>query len=206
MSSNESVICTSNIKIKYTPAVRSKILSKLIFASCVWHSDRAYYGLCVLIKDIGRRLPLELLCSYQGEQGDVSQPVRGNYKTRFWGGQNLTAVEGNASVYHVNPLSRITGEGRAEFLRTWGPGSDQEGAGGGSGGVDGRGNSICSLKLEILWGDKSDGFGNNARVYHVYPVSYTTSEERAECSGVGATGFFHSFRSHRRRGWLYAWC
>ena len=33
--------------------------------------------------------------------------MRGNY--------NLTAVEGNASVYQVNPVSRITGEGRAEF-------------------------------------------------------------------------------------------
>ena len=31
--------------------MRSNILSKLIFASCVWYSDRAYYGLCVLIKD-----------------------------------------------------------------------------------------------------------------------------------------------------------
>ena len=39
---------------------------------------------CVLTKDIGRRLPLELQCSlYQGQQGDVSQSVRGNYKTRF---------------------------------------------------------------------------------------------------------------------------
>ena len=33
---------------------------------------------------IGRRLPLELQCSlYQGQQGDVSKSVRGNYKTRF---------------------------------------------------------------------------------------------------------------------------
>ena len=39
--------------------------------------------LCVIIKDIGRRLPLQLQCSYQGQQGDVRQPVRGNYKTRF---------------------------------------------------------------------------------------------------------------------------
>ena len=31
------------IKIKYTPAVRSKILSKLIFASRVRYTDRAYY-------------------------------------------------------------------------------------------------------------------------------------------------------------------
>ena len=82
-----------------------------IFASCVWYSDRAYYGLCVLIKDINRRLPLQLQCSYQGQQGDVSQSVRENYKTRFWGGQNLTAVEGNVFVYQLNPVSRITGEG-----------------------------------------------------------------------------------------------
>ena len=58
-------------KWKYTPAVRSKISSKLIFASCVY-SDRAYHELCVLIKDIGRRLPLQLQCSYQGRRGDVS--------------------------------------------------------------------------------------------------------------------------------------
>ena len=84
----------------HTPAVRSNILSILTFASCVRYSDRAYYGLCVLIKNTGRRLPLELqLCSYQGQQGDVSQSVRGNHKNHFRGGQNLTAVEGNASVY-----------------------------------------------------------------------------------------------------------
>ena len=60
-----------------------------------------------------------------------------NYKTRFCGGQYLTAVEGNASVYQVNPVSRITGEERAEFLRTWGPGFDQKG--GREGGRGGRG-------------------------------------------------------------------
>ena len=31
-------------KIKKTTAVRSRILSKLIFASCVGYFDRAYYG------------------------------------------------------------------------------------------------------------------------------------------------------------------
>ena len=41
-------------------------------------------------------------------------------KTRFRGGQNPTAVEGNASVYQVNTVSRTTGEGRGEFVRTWG--------------------------------------------------------------------------------------
>ena len=59
------------------------MLSKLILASCVQYSDRAYYGLCVLIEDIGRRLPLELQCSNHGQQGDVSQSVRGNYKTHI---------------------------------------------------------------------------------------------------------------------------
>ena len=36
-------------------------------------------------KDIGRRLPLQLQCtgSYQGQQGDVRQSVRGNYEIRF---------------------------------------------------------------------------------------------------------------------------
>ena len=52
-------------------------------------------------------------------------------------------MEGNASVYHVNPVSRITGEGRAEFLRTWGPGFVQEGAGGGGGaGTGGAAQSV----------------------------------------------------------------
>ena len=42
-----------NIKMN-TPAMRSNMLSKPIFASCVCNSDRAYYGLCVLFKDTGR--------------------------------------------------------------------------------------------------------------------------------------------------------
>ena len=46
--------------------------------------DRAYYWMCVIIKDIDRRLPVELQCRlYQGQQGDVNESVRGNYRTRF---------------------------------------------------------------------------------------------------------------------------
>ena len=41
-------------------------------------------------------------------------------------------MEGNASVFQVNYVGRITGEGRAEYLRAWGPEVVQEGAGGGS--------------------------------------------------------------------------
>ena len=47
-------------------------------------------------------------------------------------------MEGNASVYQVNPVSRITGEGRAEFLRTWGAGFYQKRAGVGEGKGDHR--------------------------------------------------------------------
>ena len=39
----------------------------------------------------------------------------------------MTAVEENASVYQAYPVSRITGEGRAEILRAWGLGFEQEG-------------------------------------------------------------------------------
>ena len=133
--------------------MRSNILSKLIFASCVWYSDCAYYGLFFLIKEIGRRLPLQLQCSYQGQQGVVRQPVRGSYKTRFWGGQNLTAVEGNASFFQVNTVSRITGEGRAEFWKTWGPGFDQTGAGvgGGEGGEGGNGWGAINPSRGWIW-------------------------------------------------------
>ena len=70
--------CIFTIRLKYTQVVRSKMLSKLIFASCVWYSDRAYYGLCVLLKGTGRRLPLEQQCSYQGQRGDVRQSVHAN--------------------------------------------------------------------------------------------------------------------------------
>ena len=58
-------------KNKYTSLtdVRSKILSKLINvqALCDTPIDCANNGLCVLIEDISRRLPLQLKqCSYQG--------------------------------------------------------------------------------------------------------------------------------------------
>ena len=59
-------------------------------------------------------------------------------------GDTIWGVEGNAPVYQVNPVSRINGEGRAEFLRAWEPGFEHEGARGGEGG---GGNSICAWKL-----------------------------------------------------------
>ena len=137
--------------------MRSKISSTLIFASCVWYSDRAYCELCVVIRDIGRRLPLQLQCSYQGEQGVFNQSVRANYKPRFWGRQNLTAVEGNVSFYQVNPVSGITGEGGGGALQDveawfW---SKASGVGGGRG----TGGQFVRVSCKSFQGHKSDCFG-----------------------------------------------
>ena len=71
------------MKKKYTPAVRSNILSKLIVASCVLILRSRVLRVVCPHKYIGRRLPLQLQCSYQGQQGEVRQSVRGNYKTPF---------------------------------------------------------------------------------------------------------------------------
>ena len=61
----------------------------------------------------------------------------------------MTVVEGNVSVYRVDPISRMTGDVRAEFSRMWGPGSDQKRAGlggevrGGLGGGEGWAGNSC---------------------------------------------------------------
>ena len=64
----------------------------------------------------------------------------------------MTGVEGNASIYQVYPLSRITGEGRAEVLRASRPGFEQEGAGGrgGEGETGGATQSICADSINPL--------------------------------------------------------
>ena len=61
----------------------------------------------------------------------------------------------------------------------------ERGGGGGTGGTTQsmRGN-YESFKGKHL----SDDYGRIAPVYHVYPVSLTTSEERAECSGGKGRG------------------
>ena len=67
-------------------------------------------------------------------------------------------MEGNASVYQVYPVSRITGEGRAEFLRAWGHGFEREGAGGGgrmnsaTQNVRGSYKSLKGINLTVLDG------------------------------------------------------
>ena len=58
-------------------------------------------------------------------------------------------MEGNASVYQDLSVSckRITGEGRAEFVRAWGHGFDQERAGGGT---DGATQYLCAETINPL--------------------------------------------------------
>ena len=63
-------------------------------------------------------------------------------------------MEGNVSVYQVNPVSRITGQGRAELVRTWGPGFGKRERGGGTGGaaqsVRGNYKSLKGINLTVL--------------------------------------------------------
>ena len=65
-------------------------------------------------------------------------------------------MERNASVYQVYTVSRITCEGRAEFLRAWGPGFEQGGSGGGTGGatqsVHGNHKSFKGTNLAVVKG------------------------------------------------------
>ena len=75
-------------------------------------------------------------------------------------------MEGNASVYQVYSVSPLAGEERAEFLRTWGPGFDQEGPGeGGTGGatqcVRGNCKYLKGITLTVL-----------ERMYASYRVVY----------------------------------
>ena len=77
--------------------MRSKIFRRnsSLQAVCDTPMARVTASVCPHYGYIGRRLPLELQCSLcQGQQGDVSQSVRGKLqKPVSEGGQNLTAVE-----------------------------------------------------------------------------------------------------------------
>ena len=75
-------------------------------------------------------------------------------------GQNLTAVEENALVYQVNPVSRMNGEERAVFLWTWGPDFVQKGVGKGGAAQFARGTckSFLWRKRGGVWrGGRREG-------------------------------------------------
>ena len=105
----------SNDLLKFQVKTRKNRVGKPV-PPCIFRfgQSSSCYGFSVHVKDIGRRLPLKLQCSYQGQKGDVGQSVRGNYKTHFFlEGQNLTAVEGNECIsYQVNLVSRINAGSR----------------------------------------------------------------------------------------------
>ena len=63
------------------PEIRSNISSERIFASCVSYSDRASCWMPVLIKNMGRRLPLELACTRVNRVMLIDLFAE-NYKTR----------------------------------------------------------------------------------------------------------------------------
>ena len=84
--------------------------------------------------------------------------MRGNYITRFRGGKNLTALEGNASVSQVNALSRLSGEGMAAFSRRWGHGFDQMKGRRGREGGRGRVGQV-NLRVETINPSCGEGGG-----------------------------------------------
>ena len=62
-------------------------------------------------------------------------------------------MEGNSSsVYQVNIVSRMAGEGGAEVLQVWGPGYEQGGAGGVRGGGRAGQLNLCVETINPLRG------------------------------------------------------
>ena len=59
-------------KLKYTPALKSNILSKLIFASCVWYSDRVAFR-------VNRVMMLGSLCAET-----IQHVSEGDKKWQLW--------------------------------------------------------------------------------------------------------------------------
>ena len=83
-------------------------------------------------------------------------------------------MEGNASVHQVNPVSRTSGEGRAEFLRTWGAGFVQKGARGGEGGegTGGAGQFVRGNYKSFLWGMGDEGGGGDNYMKEIHIAKY----------------------------------
>ena len=76
------------------------------------YSDRAYCWVCFLIKDIGRRLPLDLrvlINSFcQGQQRDVNQFVHGNYKKKL-----LRGTKSEGCIYYQVCICPLSGRSRS---------------------------------------------------------------------------------------------
>ena len=99
-------------------------------------------------------------------------------------------MEGNSSVYQVYPVSRITGEGRAEISRAWGPGFEQEGAGGGTQSVRGNYKSFKGTNLTVVEGM------HQFIMYILYLVQPVRRGRSVRRRGGGGR-IFNSFRSPR---------
>ena len=88
--------------------------------------------MCVLIDDICRRLLLELACTRVKRAMFINLCVETIKLNLLLSGTKSDGCGRNASVYQVCTARGITGEGRAEFLKAWGP--------------EAGGNSICARK------------------------------------------------------------
>ena len=78
-------------------------------------------------------------------------------------------------------MSRITGEGRAEFLKTWRPGFDQEGAGRGGGQLNlcvETINPSTGINLTVL--ERMHQFTSKVLVYVIFVVSVCAPVENLE--------------------------
>ena len=122
--------------------MRSEILSKLIFAAVrgtpiariagrvsslrreVGDSPWNYSVACTRVN----RVMLVSLCA------ETKNPCLRGTKSDSCGRKCIS--------YQVYPVTRITSEGRAEFLRAWGPGFEQEGAAGAGAGAGGATQSV----------------------------------------------------------------
>ena len=117
-------------------------------------------------------------------------------------------MEGNASVCQVYPVSRITGEVRAEFSRGWGHGFEQEGAGGGGATQSVRGSYkiLKGINVTVLE-------GMHQFIMYILPVVQPVRIGRSVQAGglggggVGAERFLTALgRIYMCRGLLYVWC
>ena len=90
-------------------------------------------------------------------------------------------------MYQVNTVSRIAGEGRAEFLKTWGADFNQKGGGRGGGGAgDGWGfvrdiilllykkATIFMVRTPLILDEIGSEIHHGARVirYTIYDIRY----------------------------------
>ena len=98
-------------------------------------------------------------------------------------------MEGNASVYQVCPVSRITGEGRAEFLRAWGLGLSKRERGGGGRGAGRATQSVRGNYKSFKGTNLTVVEGVHQFIMYILQVVQPVSRGRSVRRGGGEGGF-----------------